>query len=84
MYHYVYDEADPPEDLYSRYGNYIEVHDLEEELQWLVSEDYYFPTWKEVRDYVDGKLLLPEKSIVLCFDDGAKAFWKWESGAGKI
>ena len=74
MYHYVYDEADPPEDLYSRYGNYIEVHDLEEELQWLVSEDYYFPTWKEVRDYVDGKLLLPEKSIVLCFDDGAKSF----------
>lgn len=50
------------------------MHDLEEELQWLVSEDYYFPTWKEVRDYVDGKLLLPEKSIVLCFDDGAKSF----------
>lgn len=74
MYHYVYDENDPPEDLYSRYGNYIEVHDLEEELAWLKEEGYYFPSWREVRDYVDGKLLLPEKSIVLCFDDGAKSF----------
>lgn len=74
MYHYVYDEKDPPADLNQRFGNYIECHDLEEELEWLKSEDYYFPTWQEVRDYVDGKLLLPEKSIVLCFDDGAKSF----------
>lgn len=74
MYHYVYDENDPPADLHSRYGNYIEVHDLGEEVEWLKSEGYYFPTWKEVRDYVDGKLILPEKSIVLSFDDGAKSF----------
>lgn len=74
MYHYVYDENDPPADLHQRFGNYIESHDLEEEINWLKSEDYYFPTWQEVRDYVDGKLLLPEKSIVLCFDDGAKSF----------
>ena len=74
MYHYVYDEEDPPEDLYRRYGNYISVQALEEELGWLREEDYYFPTWKELRDYVDGELILPEKSIVLCFDDGAKSF----------
>ena len=76
MYHYVYDRNDPPDDLNHRFGNYIEAHDLEEELNWLKSEDYYFPTWQEVRDYVDGKLLLPDKSIVLCFDDGAKSFLK--------
>lgn len=76
MYHYVYDRNDPPDDLNHRFGNYIEAHDLEEELNWLKSEDYYFPTWQEVRDYTDGKLLLPEKSIVLCFDDGAKSFLK--------
>lgn len=76
MYHYVYDEADPPEDLYQRFGNYIEAHALEEELMWLRSEDYYFPTWQEVQEYIEGRLLLPEKSIVLCFDDGAKSFLK--------
>lgn len=71
MYHYVYDENDPPEELNS---NYIEVHALEEELKYLVDNDYFFPTWKEVRQYIDGELLLPEKSVVLTFDDGAKNF----------
>ena len=74
MYHYVYDENDPPEDLNKRFGNYISAQALEEELNWLNSEDYYYPTWKEVREYIDGKLKLPDKSIVLCFDDGAKSF----------
>ena len=71
MYHYVYDEADPPDDLNN---NYIEVHALEEEIKYLVENDYYFPTWEEVRQYVEGDLFLPEKSVVLTFDDGAKSF----------
>ena len=77
MYHYVYDENDPPDDLQKRYGNYIEQDDLEEELNWLKDEGYYFPTWEEVRRYVDGELLLPEKSIVITFDDGATSFLKY-------
>lgn len=67
MYHYVYDPAAPPEDLNS---NYISTDALAEEMKYLHDNGYYFPTWQEVRDYVDGKLLLPEKSIVLTFDDG--------------
>lgn len=67
MYHYVYDPAQPPEDLNS---NYISTTALAEEMQYLHDNGYYFPTWQEVRDYVDGRLLLPEKSIVLTFDDG--------------
>lgn len=67
MYHYVYDPASPPEDLNS---NYISTDALAEEMKYLHDNGYYFPTWQEVRDYVDGKLLLPEKSIVLTFDDG--------------
>ena len=73
MYHYVYDELDPPDDVNSRYKNYISKQDLIEEMNWLNQEGYYYPTWDEVRDFVDGKLLLPEKSIVLSFDDGEKA-----------
>ena len=46
MYHYVYDEEDPPEDLHRRYGNYISAQDLEEELNWLNEEGYYYPDWK--------------------------------------
>lgn len=71
MYHYVYDKDDPPAKLNN---NYIEVDALEEELNYLVENDYFFPTWEEVRQYIDGELLLPEKSIVLTFDDGSKNF----------
>ncbi|MBQ0079900.1 MAG: DUF5011 domain-containing protein [Eubacterium sp.] len=74
MYHYVYDENDPPEDLHKRYGNYISAQALEEEINWLKSEDYYFPNWDEVEAYIKGELLLPDKSIVLTFDDGSKSF----------
>lgn len=67
MYHYVYDANSVPENLNS---NYIEVGTLEEELKYLYENDYYFPTWKEVREYLDGERILPDKSIVLSFDDG--------------
>ena len=71
MFHYVYDENDIPAKVN---GNYISKEDLAEELAFLREEKFYFPTWAEVRDYVDGKLLLPDKSIVLTFDDGAYSF----------
>lgn len=74
MYHYVYDENDPPENLEKKYKNYIEQKDLAEEFEYLKDEGYYFPTWEEVRAYVDGELILPEKSIVICFDDAAQDF----------
>lgn len=71
MYHYVYDKDAPPDKLNA---NYIEVDALEEELKYLVDNDYFFPTWEEVRQYIDGEILLPEKSIVLTFDDGSRSF----------
>lgn len=74
MYHYVYDENNPPEKLQQKYKNYIEQKDLAEEFNYLKTEGYYFPTWDEVRAYIDGKLILPEKSIVICFDDAAQDF----------
>lgn len=66
MFHYIYDKNNPPEDLNS---NFISTDVLEEELKYLKENNYYFPTWQEVRDYIDGRMLLPSNSIVLCFDD---------------
>lgn len=72
MYHYVYDKNHPPKEQLN--NNFIEVHDLEAELKYLTENNYYFPTWEEVRKYVKGELLLPKKSVVLTFDDGAYSF----------
>ena len=74
MYHKVYDEKHPPAHIDS---NCISKTELERELKYLQKEHYYFPTWQEVRNYVDGKTDLPAKSCVLTFDDGTKLFRKY-------
>ena len=67
MFHYVYETGNPPENVDA---NFIDTSTLEEELKYLSENGYYFPTWPEVREYLEGKRLLPEKSIVITFDDG--------------
>ena len=71
MYHYVYDPENPPEDLDT---NHVSTYELEEQLQWITSEGYYYPSWAELRAYVDGTHSLPEKSIAITFDDGEQGF----------
>ena len=74
MYHYVYDPSDPP---YPLNDNYISTTALAEQLEYLTSEGYKFPSWEDVRKYVDGEVDLPKKSVVLTFDDGSKGFMKY-------
>ena len=67
MYHYFYDDTagernDNP--------NYMAKSLLEEQLKYLNENDYYIPTMKELSLYLDGKLDLPKKSVVLTLDDG--------------
>lgn len=67
MYHYFYDE-DKGET--GENSNWMEMKDFEAQIKYLVDNKYYFPTWQEVRDFVDGKITLPAKSIVISIDDG--------------
>ena len=75
MYHKVYDDKNPPKTGVD--ANCVSTSALREELKYLVKEGYYFPTWKQVRSYLDGKIDLPEKSVVLTFDDGSDLFLKY-------
>lgn len=72
MYHFFYDKNSPPKKLDA---NYMEIHDFEEQLKYLTENNYYFPTWEEVKSYVDGTSCLPEHSIVLTADDGDATFF---------
>lgn len=71
MYHYVYTEANPPEEQDT---NYLLDTKLEAQLKWLTENDYYFPSYEELRAYIDGKHSLPKKSVVLTFDDAEDGF----------
>ncbi|MDY2960595.1 MAG: polysaccharide deacetylase family protein [Hornefia sp.] len=73
MYHNVYNEKKPPKKIDA---NCISSKALEGELKYLKKNNYYFPTWKEVKSYIDGKVDLPKKSVVLTFDDGTELFEK--------
>lgn len=74
MYHYVYDASDQPEKLN---GNYILNTKLVEQCAYLQENDYYYPSFEELRAWVDGKHTLPAKSVVLTFDDGELGFLKY-------
>lgn len=73
MYHWIYNSSEPPDRIN---GNWIEDRALEEHLKYLKDNDYYYPGWKELDAWLDGRIELPEKSIILTFDDGKEAFLK--------
>ncbi len=71
MYHYVYTDTNRPSTLNA---NYISDVKLKEQLTYLKENEYYFPSFDELRAYVDGKIALPERSVILTFDDGKSYF----------
>lgn len=58
-------------------SNYMEINDFEAQVKYLKENNYYFPTWSEVRDFVDGKINLPSKSVVITMDDWHKSVPKY-------
>lgn len=74
MYHYVYTKEDVPENINT---NYLLNMDLEDQLVYLTSQNHYFPSYKELYAYIKGEIDLPEKSIILTFDDGQKGFLEY-------
>lgn len=74
MYHYVYSKDDAPANLNA---NYLLDTKLAEQCKYLKDNDYYFPSFQELRAWVDGSHTLPAKSVILTFDDGQSGFFKY-------
>lgn len=71
MYHNFYDKNN----FKAPNNNWMEISDFEAQVKYLVDNNYYFPTWKEVEDFIDGKITLPSKSIAITSDDGDDSFF---------
>ena len=71
MYHYIYSADAPPETID---GNHLLDTKFEEQLQYLTENDFYFPSYPEIRAFLQGKHSLPAKSVALTFDDGEAGF----------
>lgn len=72
MYHYFYDESSGES---SKNSNWMSTKKFEDQLNYLKENNYYYPTWQEVADFVDGKIDLPKNSIVITMDDGHKSIY---------
>lgn len=46
-------------------------------MKYLSENNYYFPTWDEVASFIDGKHVLPEKSVVITIDDGQSSVFEY-------
>ena len=73
MYHFFYDEQAGET---ARDNNYMEIHDFEEQVKYLAENNYYVPNWDELEDFVNGKIGLPEKSVIITVDDGDESFFR--------
>ncbi len=74
MYHFFYDASAGEK---GADNNWMEVSDFEEQMKYLADNNFYFPSWQEVEDYIDKKKTLPSKSVVVTIDDGDESFIKY-------
>ena len=71
MYHFFYDDVK----YFKQDNNWLKIEDFEKQLAYLSENNFYFPPWEEVEEYLDGKIKLPSKSVVLTCDDGDDSFF---------
>jgi len=73
MYHYVEYPKDTRDTIRASLNTY--PHVFEAQLKTLIAGGYTFMTMTEVADVLDGKKLLPQKPVVITFDDGYRDFY---------
>ncbi len=66
MYHHIL----MPEDKKAENSLIVTTKEFEEQMSYLYKMDYTTITTNELILYLDGKLDLPEKSVIITFDDG--------------
>ncbi|MCL2341826.1 MAG: polysaccharide deacetylase family protein [Firmicutes bacterium] len=73
MYHCFYDKKTNTKSLDN---NFTEISAFEQQMKYLSDNNYYYPTWNEVYQFVEAKSSLPSKSVVVTIDDGDVSFFQ--------
>lgn len=70
MYHHILEEKDIEKHKWSGNASVISTEAFQEQMAYLYENGYYTATPAELQEFLDGKLDLPEKTVVITFDDG--------------
>ena len=76
MYHWFYDDTSGEQAGERNAHNYIAKTNYEKQLKYLKDSNFYFPDWQELIDFIDGKIDLPKKSVILTDDDCVESFFR--------
>ncbi|WP_431071652.1 polysaccharide deacetylase family protein [Microbacterium phyllosphaerae] len=55
-------------------GNYAYIGDFDAQMNHIATTGFYLPTWDELSAFIDGRLSLPARSVVIT-DDDADQTW---------
>ncbi|NYE19669.1 xylanase [Microbacterium immunditiarum] len=55
-------------------GNHVYIGDFEAHMAYIAQDGFYFPTWDELSAFIDGRLFLPNHSLIVT-DDAADQTW---------
>ncbi|MFF3029206.1 polysaccharide deacetylase family protein [Microbacterium sp. NPDC057944] len=55
-------------------GNYAYIGDFDAQMNHIATTGFYLPTWDELSAFIDGKLYLPARSVIIT-DDDADQTW---------
>ena len=76
LYHHIVNEKDMTEEN-RKNGNIISTELFTEHMKYLHDNKYYTASVEELEQYIAGKSILPEKTVVITFDDGYRSNTKY-------
>lgn len=70
MYHHILKQEDIDKYGWSNNSSVLSLETFEEQMDYLYENGFYTATLDELQGFLDGEIVLPEKTVVLTFDDG--------------
>ncbi|MCF6465090.1 polysaccharide deacetylase family protein [Clostridium sp. Cult2] len=70
MYHHLLKQEDIEKYNWSKNSSVLSVETFEKQMDYLYENGFYTATLDELQSFIDGEIILPEKSVVITFDDG--------------